>query len=58
MGKQRSPKRRIFAELMEGLSAIGERREGNVALQTHSVAVGTIKDSSRTEDLVTPKEGK
>lgn len=40
-GKQMT-KRKIFAELMEGVAAIGAHREGKITLRTYKVKMGRL----------------
>jgi putative transcriptional regulator len=49
MKKQTVPKRRIFAELMEGVDAMKAQREGKITLRSHSVAVPEVKESPGAE---------
>jgi putative transcriptional regulator len=56
MSKQTGTKREIFAELMEGVTAMGERREGKVTLRTHSLPEAEVKESPGAEFFVTVRE--
>ena len=56
MSKQTGTKREIFAELMEGVTAMGERREGKVTLRTHSLPEAEVKESPGAEFFVAVRE--
>jgi len=43
MSKLTGTKREIFAELMEGVGAMGKHREGKVTLRTHSLPAVEVK---------------
>jgi hypothetical protein len=43
MKKQNATKRKLFAELVEGVGAMKAHREGKVTLRPHSVAAPEIK---------------
>jgi putative transcriptional regulator len=45
MSNHKTSKRSIFSELMEGLDAMKEHREGKVTLRTHKLPVAEIKES-------------
>jgi putative transcriptional regulator len=47
--KSRAVKRDLFAELIEGVSALGDARQGNRTLRTHAVEY-------RPAPIVTPQE--
>ncbi len=49
MKKQNATKRKLFAELVEGVGAMKADREGKVTLRTHSVAAPEIKLSPGAE---------
>jgi putative transcriptional regulator len=52
MSKRKTVKRNIFSELMEGLDAMKEHREGKVTLRTHKLPVATIEESPGAEFFV------
>jgi putative transcriptional regulator len=56
MSKQTGMKREIFAELMEGVTAMGERRAGKVTLRTHSLPIAEEKESPGAEFFVAVRE--
>lgn len=56
MIKRKETKRNIFAELIEGVSAMGEHRAGKVTLRTHSLPQPEVKESPGAEFFVTARE--
>ena len=56
MKKQNTTKRNLFAELMEGVDAMGTHREGKVTLRTHTVAAPEIELSPGAEFFVAARE--
>jgi putative transcriptional regulator len=52
MNKLKTVKRNIFSELMEGLDAMKEHREGKVTLRTHKLPVAAIEESPGAEFFV------
>lgn len=56
MNKQRAVKRDIFAELMEGVGAMGEHREGKATLRTHKLPAAEVKDAPGAEFFVAVRE--
>jgi len=54
--KQKGTKREIFAELMEGVNAMGKHREGKVTLRTHSLPPAEVKESPGAEFFVGVRE--
>jgi putative transcriptional regulator len=56
MSNPMSTKRDIFAELMEGIGAMGEHREGKVTLRTHSLPEAEVKESPGAEFFVAVRE--
>jgi putative transcriptional regulator len=54
-GKARS-KRNIFAELMEGVDAMGAHRAGKLTLRTHSLPEAEVKESPGAEFFVAARE--
>lgn len=55
MNKQKG-KRDVFAELMEGVDAMGKRRTGKVTLRTHPLPSATVKESPGAEFFVAARE--
>jgi putative transcriptional regulator len=49
MKTQKTTKRNLFAELVEGVDAMKAQREGKVTLRSHTVAVPEIKVSPEAE---------
>jgi putative transcriptional regulator len=56
MSKQAGMKRELFAELMEGVGAMGEHRKGKVTLRTHSLPEAEVKESPGAEFFVAVRE--
>ena len=56
MSKQSGTKRSIFAELMEGVDAMGAHRQGKVTLRTHSLPEAEVKESPGAEFFVAARE--
>jgi putative transcriptional regulator len=54
-GKTRG-KRSIFAELMEGVDAMGAHRSGKLTLRTHSLPAAEVKASPGAEFFVAARE--
>jgi DNA-binding transcriptional regulator YiaG len=52
MSKRKTIKRNLFSELMEGLDAMKEHREGKVTLRTHKLPVAAIEESPGAEFFV------
>jgi putative transcriptional regulator len=52
MTARKPPKRNIFSELMEGVDAMKEHREGKVTLHTHKLPAVEIKESPGAEFFV------
>jgi DNA-binding transcriptional regulator YiaG len=52
MNNHKTSKRNIFSELMEGLDAMKEHREGKVTLRTHKLPVAKIEESPGPEFFV------
>jgi putative transcriptional regulator len=52
MSSHKTSKRNIFSELMEGLDAMKEHREGKVTLRTHKLPVAEIEESPGPEFFV------
>ncbi|MHB8304303.1 MAG: helix-turn-helix domain-containing protein [Acidobacteriaceae bacterium] len=56
MTKQKTGKRNLFAELMEGVGAMKEHREAKLTLRTHKVPAAEIKESPGAEFFVAARE--
>jgi putative transcriptional regulator len=56
MNKQTGSKREIFAELMEGVEAMGKRREGKITLRAHSFPAAEVKEAPGAEFFVAVRE--
>jgi len=56
MSKQTGTKRDIFAELMEGVEAMGGRRAGKLTLRTHSLPAPEVEESPGAEFFVAVRE--
>jgi putative transcriptional regulator len=56
MSKQTEGKRDIFEELMEGVGAMGKRREGKLTLRTHRFPDAEVKESPGAEFFVAVRE--
>jgi putative transcriptional regulator len=56
MSKQKATKRDVFAELMEGVGAMGKHREGKVTLRTHSAPPAEVKESPEAMFFVAARE--
>jgi len=56
MNKQKVVKRDIFAELMEGVGAMREHREGKATLRTHKLPAAEVKDAPGAEYFVSVRE--
>jgi len=56
MKKQNPTKRKLFAELMEGVDAMRAQREGKVTLRTHAVAIPKVEESPGAEFFVRARE--
>jgi DNA-binding transcriptional regulator YiaG len=52
MSNHKTSKRNIFSELMEGLGAMKEHRDGKVTLRTHKLPVAEIEESPGPEFFV------
>jgi putative transcriptional regulator len=53
---QKGTKRDIFADLMEGVNAMGKRREGKVTLRTHSLPDAEVELSPGAEYFMAVRE--
>jgi hypothetical protein len=51
MSKQTGINREIFAELMDGMRAMSERRQGKVTLRTHSLPAAIVNESPGIENV-------
>lgn len=56
MSVEKSGKRNLFAELMEGVDAMGKHREGKVTLRTHRLPNAELKASPGAEFFVAARE--
>lgn len=56
MSKRNGKKRNIFAELMEGVGAMGKHRAGKVTLRTHSLPPPEVKEAPGAEFFVAARE--
>ena len=56
MSKRNGAKRNIFAELMEGVDAMGAHRAGKVTLRTHKLPDAEVKESPGGEFFVAARE--
>lgn len=56
MSKQRVDKRNVFAELMEGVGAMKENREGKLTLRTHKLPVPEVEAMPGAEYFVAVRE--
>jgi putative transcriptional regulator len=56
MNKQKVVNRDIFAELMEGVGAMKEHREGKATLRTHKLPAAEVKDAPGAEYFVAVRE--
>ena len=52
MSKRQTAKRNIFSELMEGVDAMKEHREGKVTLRTHKLPAAAIEESPGAEFFI------
>ena len=52
MSKRQTTKRNIFSELMEGVDAMKEHREGKVTLRTHKLPAAAIEESPGAEFFI------
>jgi len=56
MSSKAGHKRDIFAELMEGVDAMGAHRAGKVTLRTHSLPNAEVKESPGADFFVAARE--
>jgi putative transcriptional regulator len=56
MSKEIGKKRNIFAELMEGVDAMGAHRAGKATLRTHALPEAEVKESPGAEFFVAARE--
>ena len=56
MNKRNGKKRNVFAELMEGVEAMGKHRAGKVTLRTHSLPPPEVKEAPGAEFFVAARE--
>lgn len=56
MTKTKAGKRDVFAELMEGIGAMKQRRKGKLTLRTHKLPATEVKESPGAEFFVAVRE--
>ncbi len=56
MSKPNADKRDVFAELMEGVGAMQEHREGKLTLRTHKLSAPTVEQAPGPEYFVAVRE--
>jgi putative transcriptional regulator len=56
MTKKKTSKRNVFAELMEGVDAMKQHREGKLTLCTHKLPSATIEETPGAEYFVAARE--
>jgi putative transcriptional regulator len=56
MSKLEDPKRDVFAELMEGVDAMRQHREGKATLRTHKLAAAEVKEAPGAAYFVAIRE--
>jgi putative transcriptional regulator len=56
MSRQKTAKRNVFAELMEGVDAMKSRRKGKVTLRTHTIPQPQTKESPGGDFFVSVRE--
>ncbi len=56
MSKQKVDKRNVFAELMEGVGAMKEHREGKLTLRTHKLPAPAVEEAQGAEYFVAVRE--
>jgi putative transcriptional regulator len=56
MRKQKMGKRNVFAELIEGVGAMKEHREGKLTLRTHKLPVPEVEEAPGAEYFVAVRE--
>ena len=56
MSKRNGAKRNVFAELMEGVEAMGAHRRGKVTLRSHAFPEAEVKESPGAEFFVAARE--
>jgi len=56
MKSKPATERNIFAELMEGVDAMGAHRQGKVTLKTHRLPTAEVKESPGAEFFVATRE--
>jgi putative transcriptional regulator len=56
MSKGATAKRNIFAEVMEGVGAMKQHREGKVTLRTHKCSTPAVEESPGAEFFVAVRE--
>jgi len=56
MSKQKASTRNVFAELMEGVRAMKEHREGKLTLRTHKLPAPEVEEAPGAEYFVAVRE--
>jgi len=56
MKKQKTAKRDVFAELMEGVGAMKQHREGKLTLRTHKLPTPAVEEAPGAEYFVAVRE--
>jgi putative transcriptional regulator len=56
MSKEKKAKRNLFAELVEGVEAMKDHREGKVTLKTHKFPAAKVKESPDAAFFVSVRE--
>jgi putative transcriptional regulator len=56
MSKQKTVKRDIFAELMDGIGTMRKHREGKATLRTHKLPVAEVKEAPAAEYFISVRE--
>jgi putative transcriptional regulator len=56
MSKQKAGTRNVFAELMEGVRAMKEHREGKLTLRTHKLPAPEVEEAPGAEYFVAVRE--
>ena len=56
MSKKKASKRDVFAELMEGVGAMKQHREGKLTLRTHQLPAPVVEEAPGAEYFVAVRE--
>ncbi len=56
MSREKTNKRNLFAELMEGVEAMRAHREGKLTLRTHTVPVPQIKGQANAQFFIAARK--